>query len=209
MSTDQDGQSTHSHSHHSNPNSGHVGTKNSKARFSMPTYPANITQYSEHNKPQGNSYQNQLMYNPNANTPSHSELFNLHDDFNQKNDPNLRDIMNIQSQKDNISRNPSKQGSNIYQPNLYQNNHVPTASDQPKHPYNFAAQINFPSKKAPSPDKADQFKSGSGQKGSEESLQQINKRHEELINVILAEEEEVISLHRQHIDDMVDLVKQV
>lgn len=45
--------------------------------------------------------------------------------------------------------------------------------------------------------------------GGEESLQQINKKHEELINLILTEEEEVISMHRQHIDDMVDLIKQV
>jgi len=44
---------------------------------------------------------------------------------------------------------------------------------------------------------------------TEEDLQIINQKHEELINIILAEEEEVIATHRQHIDDTVDLVKQV
>jgi kinesin family protein 2/24 len=43
---------------------------------------------------------------------------------------------------------------------------------------------------------------------SEEDLQILNQKHEQLINVILTEEEEVISSHRQHIDDMVDLIKQ-
>jgi hypothetical protein len=40
-------------------------------------------------------------------------------------------------------------------------------------------------------------------------LQEISQRHEKLINMILTEEEEIISLHRKHIDDMVELVKQV
>lgn len=44
---------------------------------------------------------------------------------------------------------------------------------------------------------------------SEEELQELSQKHERLIEVILAEEEEVITLHRQHIDDMVELVKQV
>jgi len=43
---------------------------------------------------------------------------------------------------------------------------------------------------------------------SEEDLQILNQKHEQLINIILTEEEEVISSHRQHIDDMVDLIKQ-
>lgn len=44
---------------------------------------------------------------------------------------------------------------------------------------------------------------------TEEDLQILNQKHEQLINIILAEEEDVISTHRQHIDDVVDLVKQV
>ena len=220
MPTDSENQSTQStQPHHSNTN---AGNKNSKARFSMPTYPSNMTQHqhSEHVKlfpVQGNNYQNQqLNYNGHSNNmpPSPSEnLFNLQEDYNQhRNDQNLRDIMNIPSQKDSHNtKNPSKHGNNNYQPNLYQNNNVPSATDQPKHPYNFSAQMNNQRKKGQSPNEnADpQYRSGTGQKGTDESLQQINKRHEELINVILAEEEEVISLHRQHIDDMVDLVKQV
>mmetsp|Transcript_24480 Transcript_24480/g.34402 ORF Transcript_24480/g.34402 Transcript_24480/m.34402 type:complete len:125 (+) Transcript_24480:156-530(+) len=36
----------------------------------------------------------------------------------------------------------------------------------------------------------------------------MSGKHEEMIGMILQEEEEVIGLHRQHIDDMVELVKQ-
>ncbi len=44
---------------------------------------------------------------------------------------------------------------------------------------------------------------------SEEDLLALNQRHQQLINTILGEEEEIISVHRQHIDDIVDCVKQV
>ena len=44
---------------------------------------------------------------------------------------------------------------------------------------------------------------------SEEDLHVMSQKHEQLIGVILAEEEDVISLHRQHIDDTVELIKQV
>ena len=44
---------------------------------------------------------------------------------------------------------------------------------------------------------------------TEEELQSLNQKHEELINVILAEEQEMILAHRQHIDDIVGITKQV
>ena len=44
---------------------------------------------------------------------------------------------------------------------------------------------------------------------NEEDLQVISQRHEQLIGLILSEEEDVIASHRQHIDDMVELIKQV
>jgi hypothetical protein len=44
---------------------------------------------------------------------------------------------------------------------------------------------------------------------SEKDLQQMSATHEGLISQILAEEEEVISSHRQHIDDVVELTKEV
>ena len=43
----------------------------------------------------------------------------------------------------------------------------------------------------------------------DDDAQILNDKHDRLIEVILAEEEEVTSLHRQHIDDMVELAKQV
>lgn len=43
---------------------------------------------------------------------------------------------------------------------------------------------------------------------NEEDLQKMSQMHEQLITQILAEEEDVISNHRNHIDNMVDLIKQ-
>jgi len=43
---------------------------------------------------------------------------------------------------------------------------------------------------------------------NEGDLVMLSQRHQQLINLILSEEEEVISTHRQHIDDIVDCVKQ-
>ena len=44
---------------------------------------------------------------------------------------------------------------------------------------------------------------------NEEDLQVMSQKHEQLIGTILSEEEDVISSHRLHIDDMVELIKQV
>jgi hypothetical protein len=40
-------------------------------------------------------------------------------------------------------------------------------------------------------------------------VEKVCQDHERLVEVILEEEEELINGHRQHIDDVVDLVKQV
>jgi kinesin family member 2/24 len=44
---------------------------------------------------------------------------------------------------------------------------------------------------------------------SDEDFQKLSNDHEKLINLILQEEEEFIGQHKGHIDDMVELVKQV
>jgi kinesin family protein 2/24 len=44
---------------------------------------------------------------------------------------------------------------------------------------------------------------------SDEDFQKLSNDHEKLINLILQEEEEFIGHHKGHIDDMVELVKQV
>jgi len=44
---------------------------------------------------------------------------------------------------------------------------------------------------------------------SEDDFQKLSNEHEKLINDILQEEEEFIQLHKNHIDDVVDLIKQV
>eukprot|EP00357_Protocruzia_adherens_P016586 CAMPEP_0115008372 /NCGR_PEP_ID=MMETSP0216-20121206/21878_1 /TAXON_ID=223996 /ORGANISM="Protocruzia adherens, Strain Boccale" /LENGTH=702 /DNA_ID=CAMNT_0002375777 /DNA_START=452 /DNA_END=2560 /DNA_ORIENTATION=+ len=43
---------------------------------------------------------------------------------------------------------------------------------------------------------------------TEVELKKLSEEHEKLIGIILAEEEDLIQSHRQHIDDMVDLTKQ-
>lgn len=40
-------------------------------------------------------------------------------------------------------------------------------------------------------------------------VEKVCQDHEKLVELILEEEEELINGHRQHIDDVVDLVKQV
>lgn len=44
---------------------------------------------------------------------------------------------------------------------------------------------------------------------NKENLEEMSQKHEQLINIILTDEEEVISMHRKHIDDMVEAIKQV
>jgi kinesin family protein 2/24 len=44
---------------------------------------------------------------------------------------------------------------------------------------------------------------------SDEDFQKLSNQHEKLINLILQEEEDFIGVHKGHIDEMVDLVKQV
>ncbi len=44
---------------------------------------------------------------------------------------------------------------------------------------------------------------------SDEDFQKLSNKHENLINEILQEEEDFIGQHKGHIDEMVDMVKQV
>ena len=52
-------------------------------------------------------------------------------------------------------------------------------------------------------------KSPSNNEFSEEELQKLSERHEKLINKILIEEESYIENHRKHIDEIVEIVKEV
>lgn len=42
---------------------------------------------------------------------------------------------------------------------------------------------------------------------NEKDLQEMSDGHEKLINIILAEEEELITAHKEHIDNMVGIIK--
>ena len=43
---------------------------------------------------------------------------------------------------------------------------------------------------------------------TEEELQKICGEHEKIVNLILEEEEEMIAAHKQHVDEIVEMVKQ-
>lgn len=47
-----------------------------------------------------------------------------------------------------------------------------------------------------------------GPTGNDDNLYLLSQKHEQIIAVILAEEEDTINSHRQHIDELVELVKQ-
>ena len=209
-------------------------SKNSKARFSTPVFMNNQQQNFQGLQFGGGQQMNynqnqQVMYN-NVNSlyqqPQES-LFGIPEQ-QYKQDNSLRDMSNIQqNQKDMNSNFPFKNfskpaQSNAYNPNLYQNNNFaqinlnkkPVEQDFGNNNMNYKEAPNILSRNQSMPQEYSSTKSNTAVaaenkgKGGED-LQEINRRHEELRNVILAEEEEDISLHGQHIDDMVELIKQV
>ena len=183
-------------------------------------------------QPQQNNYfQRQSSLNSGMGSNGQSpqqELF----DYNQQQQQQMnmgnnymKDVINTPKQLVLSNGITGKQIGNIYQPTIYQNNNnLPNPvnfqrSQSNKENYgnqgfgmstnnlnfnqstnNFNTTQNFNQAK----EYIQNFKAK-----SEEDLQILNQKHEQLINIILAEEEEVITTHRQHIDDMVDLVKQV
>lgn len=205
-------------------------TKNSKARFSTPAFLNN-----QQGGYQGMNFGQQMNYNQNQQAmynnmnnlyqQPHESLFGIPEQ-QYKQDNSLRDMSNIQHNKDMNSNFPFKNFNkavptpNTYQPTMYQNNNNFAQINMNKKPIeqefgsnnnmfgNFKEAPNILSRNLPQ-DYSSSKPGTEGKAKGEENLQEINRKHEELINVILAEEEEVISLHRQHIDDMVDLIKQV
>ena len=100
--------------------------------------------------------------------------------------PTMQQMNNYKSNNENIVYNGKKIDNNV---NLYQK-----PISQPK----------LVSK--PIPLLQSQSKS---QPIQGENLEEMSQKHEHLINMILSDEEEVISMHRKHIDDMVEAIKQV
>ena len=58
------------------------------------------------------------------------------------------------------------------------------------------------------PDSVAKYLNGGPSIRNEKDLQEMSENHEKLINLILTEEEELISAHRNHIDHMVGIVKE-
>ncbi len=58
------------------------------------------------------------------------------------------------------------------------------------------------------PESVAKYLNSGAQVRSEKDLQEMSENHEKLINLILTEEEELISAHRNHIDSMVGIVKE-
>jgi len=141
----------------------------------------------------------------------------------------MKDVVNTNTpRKGQIQNNFfNKQTNNTYQPNLYQNNnptfsnYTPSSINLPRglngkenivSSYEYQSVNNFGQANynynpvmnpAQTREQIESFKAK-----NEEDLVALTQRHQHLINIILGEEEEVISIHRQHIDDMVSSVKQ-
>jgi len=119
----------------------------------------------------------------------------------------MKDVVNTPKKQANLL---NKLPINNYQPSLYQNvNPQPAVKNGKENIVNAEFQQNgngvYGNNLAHNPVKEiEQMKIK-----NEEDLIMLNQRHQQLINIILCEEEEVISTHRQHIDDIVDCVKQV
>ena len=121
----------------------------------------------------------------------------------------MKDVVNVNTpKKSQLQANLlNKLPINNYQASLYQNvNHQPVVKNGKENIVNAEFQQNggmYNNTHNPVKE-IEQMKIK-----NEEDLIMLNQRHQQLINIILCEEEEVISTHRQHIDDIVDCVKQV
>jgi len=125
----------------------------------------------------------------------------------------MKDVVNAPKKSLMQNNLVAKQPTPVYQPSLYQNNFM-----------NFAQQAPLSNQQKPLNGKENIVGSDNGLSSynpnaysqpidtlkvrNEADLAVLNQRHQHLINDILSEEEAVLSMHRQHIDDMVDCVKQ-
>jgi len=168
------------------------------------------------------SYPNQMNNYMNAQPPQN--LFGDTYDY-QEPTPNLtngtklmKDVVNVNTPKKSQLQNNflNKQPiANNYQPSLYQNA-VPQPTANPRFQngkenilnteYQQNGNIMYNNLVQNSSNAAKEIEQMKIK--NEEDLLMLNQRHQQLINIILCEEEEVISIHRQHIDDIVDCVKQ-
>jgi len=143
----------------------------------------------------------------------------------------MKDVVNAPKRAQMQNNFVNKQPTPVYQPSLYQNNppvynnfnqQAPLPNQRPQNGkenilgldqeyngnynaasnYNPNAYNNAPPVYSQPKDYLDSFKVR-----TEEDLVILHQRHQQLINQILSDEEVVISMHRQHVDDMVDSVK--
>jgi len=126
------------------------------------------------------NHQNQTEYN-NNNRDSSSSPGVYNNFMKNKNKSNTNNLLNVNT----------KSSSNVISKNK---NQIKTTSIYLDEEIDFD---NFTSKFANSNIKSD------------EDFQKLSNEHEKLINNILQEEEDFIQVHKYHIDDVVDLVKQV
>jgi kinesin family protein 2/24 len=124
---------------------------------------------------------NQTEYNNNNNRDSSSSPGVYNNFMKNKNKSNTNNLLNVNT----------KSSSNAI---LKNKNQIKISSINLDEEIDFD---NFTSKFANSNIKSD------------EDFQKLSNEHEKLINNILQEEEDFIQVHKYHIDDVVDLVKQV
>lgn len=132
--------------------------------------------------------------------------------FNLLNNKKLRPVT---ANQENISNNnmPVRNSNNFkISPNQNQQiqsqiqSQIPSNSNATNFVNNYSSFTNRDSFVSQSSNIA---KSQSGSELSEEEMQKLSDRHQKLINKILIEEESYIENHRKHVDEMVEILKEV
>jgi len=153
--------------------------------------------------------------NLNANSQPPESLFsNTYSSSEPNNGAKLmKDVVNTQNRGQQLHNNFFKPANQVYQPAAYQGGNVTAQRTQngKENIANTQYQNTNSGGSGPKPPPVsnqqtsyiDSFKAR-----NEEDLLMLNQRHQQLVNLILSQEEEVLSVHRQQVDNMVDCVKQ-
>jgi len=168
-----------------------------------------------------------------ANTQTQEDLFNIPTEPEVRNGAKfMKDVVNTPNKSQMLNNFISKQPNPTYQPSLYQNNfgqfnnlnqqaqaqrstngkeniiELENNMIQLSHNGYHVNAYNPNAYNAGAPVYSQPRDYLDFKAKNEGDLMMLSQRHQQLINLILSEEEEVITIHRQHIDDMVDCVKQ-
>lgn len=119
-----------------------------------------------------------------------TQLFNLLNNKKARSNTDIGNQGNANMKLNNVNSNQSNNSDKLN--NFFNNYKAYTTRD---------SYISQPSQHSVSPVVDNEF--------NEDELQKLSERHEKLINKILIEEESYIENHRKHVDEMVEIMKEV